>query len=99
LNNPQNLDQLFESLKVQTAVKRTNLVVRVPINAVGVALGDKSLPNLPPSMVQIMGNSRRTGAQTMSGALVSRKSTDWVFQGSESVRFTVTKNKKVQTDQ
>ena len=58
----------------------------------------KSLPNLPPSMVQILGNSRRTGAQTMGGALVSRKSTDWVFQGSESVRFTVTKNKKTLAD-
>jgi hypothetical protein len=95
LNNPQNLGQVFEALDVQTAVKRTNIVVRVPINAVGVALGDKSLPNLPPSMVQILGNSRRTGAQTMSGALVARKNTDWVFQGSESVRFTVTKNKKI----
>ena len=31
----------------------------------------------------------------MGGALVSRKNTDWVFQGSESVRFNVTKNKKV----
>jgi hypothetical protein len=98
LSSPQNLDQVFEALRVQTAAKRTNIVVRVPINAVGVALSGKSLPNLPPSMVQILGSSRRTGAQTMGGALVSRKSTDWVFQGSESVHFTVTKNKKVLAD-
>jgi hypothetical protein len=98
LSNPQSLEQVFEALRVQTAAKRTNIVVRVPINNVGVALGGKSLPNLPPSMVQILGNSRRTGAQTMGGALVSRKSTDWVFQGSESVRFTVTKNKKTLAD-
>ena len=32
-------------------------------SAVGVALDGKSLPNLPPSMVQILGNSRRTGAR------------------------------------
>ena len=32
----------------------------------------------------------------MGGALVSRQRTDWVVQGSESVRFTVTKNKKLQ---
>jgi hypothetical protein len=31
----------------------------------------------------------------MGGALVSRQNTDWVIQGSESVRFTVSKNKKV----
>jgi hypothetical protein len=94
LGNPQNLEQLFESLRVQTAAKRTNLVVRVPLSGVGVALAGKALPNLPPSMVQILGNSRRTGAQTMSGALVSRKATTWVVQGAETVRFSVVKNKK-----
>jgi hypothetical protein len=98
LNSPQSLDQVFEALAVQTAAKRTNIVVRVPLQGVGVALGGKALPDLPPSMVQILGNSRRTNAQTMGGALVSRKSTEWVFQGSESVRFTVTKNKKVLAD-
>ena len=46
-------------------------------------------------MVQILGNSRRTGAQTISGALVSRQATDWVVQGSESVRFRVSRNKRV----
>jgi hypothetical protein len=95
LDNPQNLKQVFQALKVQTDAKRTNLVVRVPVNAVGVALDGKSLPDLPPSMVQIIGNTRRTGAQTMSGALVSRRATPWVVQGAESVHFTVTKNKKV----
>ena len=45
-------------------------MLRVPLNAAGVALDGKALPNLPPSMVQILGNSRRTGAQTMGGALV-----------------------------
>jgi hypothetical protein len=94
LSSPQSLEQVFESLRVQTAAKRTNLVVRVPLPAVGVALAGKALPQLPPSMVQILGDARRSGAQTMGGALVARKGTEWVFQGSESVRFTVTKNKK-----
>jgi hypothetical protein len=94
LNTPHTLNQLFASLKVQTAAKRTNLVVRIPINAVGVALGGTSLPDLPPSMVQILGTSRRTGAQPVAGALVARQNTTWVVQGTESVRFTVTKNKK-----
>jgi hypothetical protein len=97
-SNPQSLEQVFEALAVQTAAKRTTLVVRVPLPPVGVALAGKSLPNLPPSMVHILGNARRTGAQTMSGALVSRQSTEWVFQGSETVRFTVSKNKKTLRD-
>jgi hypothetical protein len=95
LSNPQSLEQVFEALAVQTSAKRTNLVVRVPMTAVGVAVAGKSLPHLPPSMVQILGQTRRTGAQTMGGALVSRQPTDWVIQGSESVKFVVTKNKKV----
>ncbi|MCS6849614.1 MAG: hypothetical protein NZ700_00415 [Gemmataceae bacterium] len=94
LSSPQNLDQVFEALKLQTSAKRTNLVVRLPLPAVGVALDGKSLPSLPPSMVQIFSNTRRTGAQTMSGALVARQNTPWVVQGSESVKFTVSKNKR-----
>jgi hypothetical protein len=95
LTNPQNLDQVFEAMAVQTRAKRTNLVVRVPVNDVGVALAGKSLPSLPPSMVQILSNTRRTGTQTISGALVSRHPTEWVVTGSEFVKFTVAKNKRI----
>jgi hypothetical protein len=95
LNSPQTIEQLVEALKVQTGIQRTHLIVRVPTSAAGVALEGKSLPNLPPSMVQILSSTRRTGAQPMGGALVARKPTNWVISGSESVRFIVTKNKKI----
>jgi hypothetical protein len=94
LNNPTDLDHIFEAVRVQTSVRRTDVVMRVPVADGGVALSGQSLPHLPPSMVQILGNSRRTGAQTMSSALASRQSTDWVIQGSEVVRFTVVRHKK-----
>jgi hypothetical protein len=99
LSNPQDLSQVLEALKVQTGIRRTNLVLRVPVNAAGVALNGKALPSLPPSMVQILANSRRTGAQTMGGALVSRHATEWVIVGVESVRFTVTKNRRIALSQ
>jgi hypothetical protein len=95
LSNPQNLEHVFDALKVQTSAKRANLVVRVPLGGTGVALEGQSLPDLPPGMVQILSSGRRTGAQPMNGALVSRRSTAWVIQGSDSVRFTVSKHKKV----
>jgi hypothetical protein len=98
LTNPANLDRVFEAVRVQTSVKRTNLVMRVPVSDAGVALGDRTLPHLPPSMVQILGNGRRTGAQTLSSALVSRQPTDWVIQGSEVVRFTVVRHKKTKDE-
>jgi hypothetical protein len=95
LNNPRSLEQLFASLRVQTEAKRTHLALRVPVKAAGVALPGQSLPNQPPSMVANLGNTRRTGAQPVAGALVARHATDWVVQGSESVRFTVTRNKRL----
>jgi hypothetical protein len=98
LNNPTDLDQVFEAVRVQTGVQRTNLVFRLPVPDSGVALNGKPLPHLPPSMVQILGNGRRSGAQTMSSALVSRRPTDWVIQGSESARFTVVRHKKTKDD-
>jgi hypothetical protein len=91
LSNPTDLAQVLEALKVQTDAKRTKLVLRVPVGAHGVALGGRSLPHLPPSMVRILGDGRRTGAQTMGRALVAHRATDWVVQGSESVHFTVSK--------
>ncbi len=94
---PPDVDHLFEAVRVQISAKRTHLAVRVPIGGTGVTLGGKSLPNLPGSIVQILGNGRRTNAQTISGALVARQATDWVVQGSDSVRFQVTKNKRTVT--
>ena len=91
LNDPRDLDGVFEALKVQAAARRTNLVVRVPTRAAGVAVDGKSLPDLPPSMVQVLAGTRRSGAQALHGALVVRRPTGWVVLGSESVSFTVTR--------
>jgi hypothetical protein len=95
LGSPQNLDQLLRSIKVLTSVKRSNLVARVALPAAGVAVGGKALAELPPSMVQILGNTRRTGAQSIGGSLIARQATDWIILGSESVPFEVVKSKKV----
>jgi hypothetical protein len=94
LSNPSTLDQVFEAVRLQTSVQRSNLVLRVPVAQAGVALNGKMLPDLPPSMVQILGTSRRTGAQTVTGALVSRRPTEWVIQGSDTIRFHVVRHKK-----
>lgn len=95
LNFPQDLDQLFQAINLQLSAKRTNLTVRVATQGAGVAVNGKSLPNLPPSMVHILGNGRRTGAQLINGALVARQETQWVILGSETVRFQVAKNKRI----
>jgi hypothetical protein len=98
LASPTTLAQLLEALRLQTAVKRTHLMLRVPTGLTGVAADGKTLPHLPPSMVQILASGRRTGAQSVASALVARQPTDWVIQGSEVARFTVARNKKARGD-
>jgi hypothetical protein len=95
LSNPQTAEQVLESVQAQLSARRTNVALRLPTAPSGVAVGGKSLPDLPPSMVHILSNSKRTGAQSMGGAVIARQPTDWVIQGSESVKFTVSKNTKV----
>jgi hypothetical protein len=92
---PQKLSQLLEALHVQTSAKRTNLVLRLPTGPTGVTVEGQALTQLPGSMVQILGSGKRTGAQTVHSALVSRQPTEWVIQGTEVVRFTVTRHSKV----
>ena len=42
-----------------------------------------------------LSNTRRSGVQQLGSAVVARYPTDWVIQGSDNLRFTVAKNKKV----
>ena len=46
-------------------------------------------------MVQVMSNTRRTGAMPMGRALVARTPTEWVIQGSEQVKVVVSKTRNV----
>jgi hypothetical protein len=99
LSNPQDVAQVLESVRTQMAAKRTNLVLRLPTGPTGVAMSGKALPNLPQSMVTILGNQRRTGSQTVGSALTAQQQTEWVIQGSESARFTVNRHPRVMKDE
>jgi hypothetical protein len=98
LNYPRNLNQILESLRVQTGGKRTALAMRVPVPGSGVAIDGKTLPSLPPSMVTVMGSTRRTGAQTTTTAVVSRRQTEYVVNGTETVKFVVSKTRTALKD-
>jgi hypothetical protein len=95
LANPQSVDALFQAIALQSSAKRTNLVMRVAVGGAGVAMQGKTLPDLPPSMVQILGSGKKTGVQTINSALVARSPTSWVILGADTVRFQVARNKKV----
>jgi hypothetical protein len=92
---PQDIEHQMEMLRMQLSAKRTTLVLRVPIyGGAGVAVNGKALNHLPASMVQILSSSKRTNAQTITTSLVARSGTNWVIQGSDSLRFQVAKNKR-----
>jgi hypothetical protein len=99
LNNPQDVQHVLEAVRTQMAARRTCLVLRVPTGPAGVAMSGKALPNLPASMVTILANQRRTGAQTVGSALSAQQPTDWVIQGSDSARFTVSRTSRVTKDE
>jgi len=96
ISAPQNIDQLIDMLTAMQAGKRTNLVIRVNTGPTGVAVGGKAMPNLPGSMVQILSANKKTGTQPVGSSISAKQPTDWVVQGTEAVRFTVTRNNKVQ---
>lgn len=98
LSNPRSTKALLDAVQLQLGVKRTNLVLRVPVGATGVAVGGTAMPKLPGSMVQVLGNGRRTGSQPVGEALVARQPTEWVIQGAEAVRFVVANHKRTPDD-
>lgn len=91
---PQNEERMIDGLRLLTAAKRTNLVARLPLPAGGVALDGKPLADLPASMVQILGQTRRTEVLPMSAAAVGRAATSWTLYGSQTVNVNVARAKR-----
>ncbi len=96
LGSPQTVEHILAALRVQTAARRTELVLRVPTGPTGVALDDgRTLPDLPPGVAHALAQTRRSGAVApVAGALVARLPTEWVVVGSEQVKFTVRKHRR-----
>lgn len=94
LYSPQNIDAILAGLRLITTAKRTTLTMRLPLPPIGVAVDGKPLSDLPPSAVQMFGQTRRTPVATVGAAAVARTPTAWVIQGGESVRFTVSRAKR-----
>jgi hypothetical protein len=101
LGTPQTVEQVLAAIRVQTAAKRSDLVIRVPTGPTGVAFDDgRTLPDLPAGVAQALTQTRRSGAASaMSGALVAHWPTEWVVTGSEQVKFTVRKHKRPAVDE
>jgi hypothetical protein len=91
---PSSAKQVLEGVEVLMAARRTALVMRLPLGAHGVVVGGKPLPTLPGSVATILAGGKRTGTLSMARAAVSRRDTPWVIQGSDSVTFTVSRERR-----
>jgi hypothetical protein len=89
VNYGTSVDAFLKGLGTIISAKRSMLAARVPLKAAGVAMGNQTLPNLPPGMVQMLGQTRKTGTQLLGSALSARQQTDWVIVGYENVNFAV----------
>jgi hypothetical protein len=89
INFATSVDGYLKGLATVVSAKRTSLAARVPLKADGVVLGSKALPALPPGMVQLLGQTRKTGTQLLGASISVSKPTEWVIVGFDTVSFTV----------
>lgn len=92
-NLATSVDTYLKSWETITSGKRTVLAARIPLKAAGVTVGGQPLPNLPPGMVQLLGQTRKTGTQAIGSSMTVKQQTDWVIVGQENVTFTVAPRK------
>lgn len=97
LSDPLDQAHWLCQLRLQCGVQRQSLVLRVPVPEAGVVVAGQAFLDLPGSMVEILGSSRRTGTvAVVQGCLCSKTPTNWVIQsGSHSVKFTVSRESRV----
>lgn len=95
LLQPENLDQLYRVLQLQTAERRNNLYMRVMTRDFGVALEGQAMPNLPLSMAHILTSRRRSGVLPIRTELISKVETPMVIQGAQALQFQVVADKKL----
>ncbi|MCX5655503.1 MAG: hypothetical protein NTY65_12730 [Planctomycetota bacterium] len=84
---PDDMDSLLAILGRNE--RRDQLFVRLEAPGDGLAIGRDELPNLPPSMRTILGESARRQTSDIAQPRVSRQTVPYVLQGSGDVTITV----------
>jgi len=84
---PDDMDSLLAILGRNE--RRDQLFVRLEAPGDGLAIGRDELPNLPPSMRTILGESARRQTSGIAQPRVSRQTVPYVLQGSGDVTITV----------
>ena len=83
---------MLRAIRSQIDLSRTTLSIHVPSPDRGLAIQGQALPNLPGSARAIFTSGRQTADTAIRADLVGAVDTDWVIEGSQTIKFTVAKD-------
>jgi hypothetical protein len=89
LATPTDFGQLYDFLKLQLAMRQTDLVVRVGLPEMGVAVDGGELPGLPGGIVDTLARDPSRRVLPVAASLVQRQKTEWALEGMQAVPFEV----------
>lgn len=87
--NPKTVKALLESIQRTVSHKMDHLYLRLPLPQGGIALGQKELPDLPPSRAIILAEAKKIDTRIFRKVLVKPMKTKYVLSGSTSAMFKV----------
>ena len=91
LFRPENLAQLLAL--IERREDNRDIVLRVTMPSLGVSLHGETLPNLPPSLMNIIAYGNQSSATPVVNEVVRRHQTEWVLSGSQGLSLTVEQEK------
>jgi hypothetical protein len=87
--DPRTNAELLASLQRIVLPQGSHLYLRLPLPTGGLAIGQKELPNLPPSRAQIIDQAKLLDAKRFTDVLEQSIETQCVLVGSSDASFTV----------
>ncbi|WP_435005807.1 SpoIVB peptidase S55 domain-containing protein [Tundrisphaera lichenicola] len=92
LLEPRDGDGLIRAIRSQIDMTRTTISLHVAGPDRGLAVMGQPLPNLPGSARAVFTSARQTPEPAIRQDLIGSAETDWVVDGSQSIKFTVARD-------
>lgn len=89
LATPTDFNQLYDFLKLQLAMRQTDLVVRLNLPEIGVAVDGGELPGIPGGIADTLARDGTRRVLPVAASLVQKQKTDWALEGMQTVSFEV----------
>jgi hypothetical protein len=87
--DPRTVKELFQAIQLVVQPRATTLYLHLPLPEGGLALGQRELPDLPPSKASVIAQAVPLETKSFSRSLVRQAGTDYVIVGSAGAQFVV----------